>query len=163
MKLYIKTSLNNDLHAIAVSSINGGDKDKLAEELVERLNEIPVGSYILVLGNRGYNTGYIKISSDKYKWLYNGEVKEIGSYWNTSDSYIVLPKSFKPSDRINYEDDLVQVYEISESNDEIYLGIEDYEPMKDEDWKFCRDIGVYYFIDYSSNGNKIFIKRKVEG
>lgn len=161
MKRYIRASLNSELHRIAVSSINGGDKIKLADRLFDLLDEIPIGSYILVTGNRGYNTGYIKISETKFKWLYNGEVKEIGSYWETSDTYIVLPKSFKPSDRIDFDDDLVQIYEIGKSNEEIYLGLEDYDPMKDADWRFCADIGVYYYTEYYPD-NKIYIKRKVE-
>lgn len=161
MKRYIKCSLNSNLYKIAVSSINGGDKDILADKLLNLLDEVPVGSYVLVLGTRGYNTGYIKVSSTQFKWLYNGEVKDIDSYWTTSDTYIVLPKSFRPSGRIDYEDDMVQVYEIGTKDDEIYLGVEDYEPMKDEDWKFCKDIGVYYLTDYYPD-NKIYIKRKVE-
>lgn len=161
MKRYIKSSLNSDLHRIAVSSINGGDKSRLKGQLRDLLEEVPVGSYILVLGERGYNTGYIKISEDKFKWLYNGEIKAINSYWETSDSYIILPKSFKPSSRIDFDDDLVQVYEIENSNEEIYLGLEEDDPMKDEDWSFCADLSVYYFIDYYPN-NMTYIKRKVE-
>lgn len=161
MKMYIKASLNSELHKIAVSSINGGNRTKLEGKLFDLLDSIPLGSYILVTGERGYNTGYIKTAKDKFKWLYNGETKKLDSYWDTSDTYIVLPKSFKPSDRIDFDDDLVQVYEIGSTNEEIYLGLEDYDPMKDADWRFCADIGVYYYTEYYPD-NKIYIKRKVE-
>lgn len=161
MKLYVKASVNSELHRIALSSINGGDKDKLADRLFDLLDEVPVGSYILVTGERGYSTGYIKVSSADFKWLYNGEVKKLNSYWETNDNYIILPKSFKPSGRIDYDDELVQVYEIGSTDEEIYLGLEDYEPMKEENWKFCEDIGVYYYTDYYPD-NHIYIKRKVE-
>ena len=70
-----------------------------------------------------------------------------------------MPESFEPSSRINYDDDIVKVYELGEDTKEIYSGLEDYEPMKDEDWKFCKDLGTYYLADYAEH--KIYIKRKV--
>lgn len=162
MKVYVKASLNQDLRKIALSSINGGDKTKLADKLEILLSEIPVNRYILVLGNRGYNTGYLKVDSDNFKWLYNDEVKPISSYWDTSDSYIVLPKAFKPSDRIDYDDDKVRVWNITDNDEEIYFGIEDYEPMKDDDWRYCKELGLYYITNYIDRKNYFYIKEKVD-
>lgn len=48
--------------------------------------------------------------------------------------------------RIDYEDDLVIVYD--ESGKQIYKGIEDYEPMKDEPWKWDNSEQVYKFKKY---------------
>lgn len=47
---------------------------------------------------------------------------------------------------IEYEDDLVRVYD--KSGTEIYSGLEDYEPMKDENWHFDKSLGAYRFEDY---------------
>lgn len=159
MKVYIKSSLNTDLYNISTSSINGGSKSKLSESLNLLLDKIPVNRYILVVGNGGYNTGYLKTSENSFIWTYNDETKELDSYWDTNDNYIVLPVNFKPSGRINYEDDLVQVYALSSGDNRIYRGIEDYDPMKDEDWKFCDDLGVYYLVDYMEH--VVYVKWKV--
>lgn len=43
--------------------------------------------------------------------------------------------------KIDFEDDLVIVYDENET--QIYKGIEDYEPMKDEDWKWDNSEKVY--------------------
>lgn len=48
--------------------------------------------------------------------------------------------------RINYEDDLVRVFD--KDGNEVYSGMEDYEPMKDEDWKFDKDLGAYRLDDF---------------
>lgn len=57
-------------------------------------------------------------------------------------------KSYKSLERrrIDYEDDLVIVYD--ESGKQIYKGIEDYEPMKDEPWKWDNSDQVYKFKKY---------------
>lgn len=57
-------------------------------------------------------------------------------------------KSYKSLERrrIDYEDDLVIVYD--ESGKQIYKGIEDYEPMKDEPWKWDNSEQVYKFKKY---------------
>ena len=57
-------------------------------------------------------------------------------------------KSYKSLERrrIDYEDDLVIVYD--ESGKQIYKGIEDYEPMKDEPWKWDSSEQVYKFKKY---------------
>lgn len=159
MKLYIKSSLNSELHNISVSSINGGSKSELARELKKLLAKIPVSRYILVIGDRGYNTGYFKSSENSFKWLYNGEKKSIDSYWETKDSYIILPSEFKIGSRIDFDDDKVVVWEVSGSDNEVYRGLEDYEPMKDEDWRFCADLGLYYLVNYSKH--TMYIKAKV--
>lgn len=161
MKLYIRSNLNSELHDIAIKSANGGSKHELAEKLDKLLRDIPINRYILVIGSKGYNTGYQKISKDTFNWLYNNEDKELDSYWETSDAYIVLPKDFKPGDRIDYEDDQVKVWEIFHSDEEIYSGIEDEDPMKDENWIFCEDLGIYYLTDYKQGKNYIYIKGKV--
>ena len=44
--------------------------------------------------------------------------------------------------RINYEDDLVVVYNPDGEID--YKGIDDDNPYKDDDWEFDDDEGVYY-------------------
>lgn len=160
MRFTIEASLNTDLYNIATSSVNGGSKSELNGKLRELLDEIPVGRYILAVGERGYNTGYQKISSTIFKWMYNNDKKDILSYWDTSDSYIVLPSDFEPTSKIRYEDDIVQVYRLFNSDDEIYRGEEDYEPMKKEDWKFCKDLKLYYIVDYMKHTT--YIKWKVE-
>ena len=33
------------------------------------------------------------------------------------------------------------------------------EPMKDEDWRFCADLGLYYLVNYSKH--TMYIKTKV--
>ena len=45
--------------------------------------------------------------------------------------------------RIDYEDDLVVVYDAG--GEIIYKGMEDYEPYKDEPWKWDEQIGGYRF------------------
>lgn len=159
MKRYIKSSLNIDLHNISRSSINGGNTKELMSELRELLADIPINRYVLVVGNRGYCTGYYKSGSDEFTWLYNDEIKEISKYWDTNDNYIVLPATFQPGDRINYEDDKILVYEIADIDKEIYSGLEDYDPMKNDSWKFCKDLGIYYLIDYYKY--KIYVKWSV--
>lgn len=47
----------------------------------------------------------------------------------------------KGKGRIDYEDDLVIVYD--ERGKVIYKGIEDYEPMKDEPWRWDETIKGY--------------------
>ena len=163
MKLYVKANLNTDFHEISVSSINGGSKSELEEQLFNLLSQVPVNRYILVLGSKGYNTGYLKTNKNSFNWLYNDTEKDIGSYWDTSDTYIVLPKSFRPSSPINYDDDIVVVYEVFSSGEPVYTGLEDYEPMKDEDWKYCKELGAYYISTYGPKTIKqVYVKRKVE-
>lgn len=59
--------------------------------------------------------------------------------------FVKLIKSSIPSGkRIGFEDDIVVVYD--EKGSVIYKGIEDYEPMKDENWKWVQDKG-YYTLD----------------
>ena len=48
--------------------------------------------------------------------------------------------------RIDFDDDLVIVFDGNES--QIYKGIEDYEPMKDEDWKWDPSENVYRLDKY---------------
>lgn len=43
--------------------------------------------------------------------------------------------------RINYDDDIVVVYD--KSGDVIYKGMEDYEPMKREDWRWNKEKQYY--------------------
>lgn len=51
-----------------------------------------------------------------------------------------------PRTRISAEDDLVIVYD--ESEQQIYKGMEDYEPMKDCDWKWDDEIKAYRYDKY---------------
>lgn len=48
--------------------------------------------------------------------------------------------------RINFDDDLVIVYD--EDDREIYRGLEDYEPMKDEPWKWDNESQSYKLDKY---------------
>lgn len=48
--------------------------------------------------------------------------------------------------QINAEDDLVIVFD--ENNSQIYKGIEDYEPMKDENWKWDNVEQIYRYNGY---------------
>ena len=162
MQLYIKSNLNSNLYDISVSSLNGRSKSELSEKLLYLLNQIPLNRYILVLGDKGYNTGYLKSHQSLYDWLYNGQIKEIDSYWDTSDTYIVLPEDFKVGYPIEYEDDNVTVWDISFTDKKIYSGIEDEEPMKDDDWEYCEDLGCYYLTRYHNNKHYIYIKAKME-
>lgn len=47
--------------------------------------------------------------------------------------------------RIDFEDDIVIVFE---DGNQIYKGIEDYEPMKDADWKWDNSIQAYVLDNY---------------
>lgn len=51
----------------------------------------------------------------------------------------------KGKGRINYEDDLVVVYD--KKGNIIYKGLEDYEPYKREDWRWDESIKGYRFED----------------
>lgn len=159
MKRYIRSSLNQELWAIGTTSINGGHGKELTQKLQSLLAEVPQGRYLLSLGNRGYSSGYLKVNSENFRWLADGSLYKISRYWNTDDSYYVLPEQFKPSDVIDYDDDVVVVYEIFDGDNKIYSGLEDYEPMKDEDWSYCKSLGLYYLIDYADH--KIYVKWKV--
>lgn len=48
---------------------------------------------------------------------------------------------------IDYEDDLVIVYDDNTGN-VVYKGIEDYEPMKYEDWIWNSSLKAYIFKNY---------------
>ena len=48
---------------------------------------------------------------------------------------------------LNFDDDLVIVYDAN-TGDVLYKGLEDYEEMKDEDWRFDKSIGAYRFKDF---------------
>ncbi len=48
--------------------------------------------------------------------------------------------------RIDFDDDLVIVFD--KNDQQIYKGIEDYEPMKDEDWKWDPSENVYRLNKY---------------
>ena len=48
--------------------------------------------------------------------------------------------------KIDFEDDLVIVYDENET--QIYKGIEDYEPMKNENWQWDNSEKVYKYGDY---------------
>lgn len=48
--------------------------------------------------------------------------------------------------QIEFEDDLVIVFDGNES--QIYKGIEDYEPMKDENWRWDNSEKVYKYGGY---------------
>jgi len=45
---------------------------------------------------------------------------------------------------IDYEDDIVLVFD-SDNDEEIYRGLEDYEPMKDSDWIWSQELQAYKF------------------
>lgn len=48
--------------------------------------------------------------------------------------------------RIEYEDDIVVVYD--ENDKVIYKGLEDYEPMKDENWVWNSSMQAYILDSY---------------
>ena len=48
--------------------------------------------------------------------------------------------------RIEFEDDVVVVYDDDE--DEVYKGLEDYEPMRDESWKWDNSSQTYRLGNY---------------
>ena len=161
MRLYIKASLNSELYDISVSSINGGSKEELANKLKKLLEQIPIGRYILDIGKRGYNSGYLKTDKYDFKWLYNNQKQTTDMYWETDDHYIVLPMNFTPSEKISYDDDTVVVYEVSRSDNEIYHGLEEDDPMLRDNWTYCKELGLYYHVDYSNNEQSIYLKWKV--
>lgn len=59
-----------------------------------------------------------------------------------------MSKSYKNFERckIEYEDDIVIVYD--ENGKLVYRGIEDYEPMKDENWQWDNNEKLYRFENY---------------
>lgn len=52
----------------------------------------------------------------------------------------------KGKKEIEYEDDLVIVY--NKEGKEVYKGIEDYEPMKDDNWRWDESIKGYRLEGY---------------
>lgn len=58
---------------------------------------------------------------------------------------LVKAKATPKGKRINYEDDIVVVYD--KSGGVIYKGEEDYEPMKYEDWKWNNEKQYYTLGD----------------
>lgn len=58
--------------------------------------------------------------------------------------------SYKNRKRIDFEDDLVIVFR---DDSEIYKGIEDYEPMKDENWRYNNAIQAYKLEDSRTEGH----------
>ena len=58
-----------------------------------------------------------------------------------------MQREYKTYDRkrIDFEDDFVIVFE---DDKQIYKGTEDYEPMKDADWKWDPSENVYRFDKY---------------
>lgn len=50
-----------------------------------------------------------------------------------------------PRKTIDFEDDIVIVYD-DESGHEIYKGIEDFDPMKDENWKWDGSTQSYSLV-----------------
>jgi len=66
------------------------------------------------------------------------------------DRDISEKKEFKGSGkRIDFDDDLVVVYD--KDMNVVYKGLEDYEDLKDEDWKFDPSIGAYRFGEFIKN------------
>lgn len=61
-----------------------------------------------------------------------------------SDTHEAMPPKSQRK-RIDFEDDLVKVYQ---GNKEIYSGIEDYEPMKDANWKWDNNDKCYKYDKY---------------
>lgn len=60
-----------------------------------------------------------------------------------SDSDRDINESFKGSgNKINFEDDIVAVYD-ADTGEQLYKGMEDYEDLKDEPWKWDASIGAY--------------------
>jgi len=146
-KLHIEESLNRDLLNIYRKGVYDRYNKELQSQLNSLMRSIPIGTYILEIGERGYNSAYIKTGADSFKWLYNNDVQSSNYFFHPDKTFIVLPTNFKPGERINYEDDVVRVWELSESDEVIYEGIEDYEPMKDARWKYCERLGAYYIMD----------------
>ena len=58
--------------------------------------------------------------------------------------------------RIEYEDDLVIVYD--ERGHEIYRGLEDYDPNKDLDWRYDEATGKYKCLLKSASGTVVWTK-----
>ena len=58
--------------------------------------------------------------------------------------------SYKNRKRLEVEDDLVIVFK---DDSEIYKGIEDYEPMKDENWRYDNSIQAYRLEDSRTDGH----------
>lgn len=160
MKRYIKSSINSELSAISRSSINGGNEKELTAQLKVLLQEIPVNRYILCVMDRGYSTGYKKVSPTEFIFLYDNKSVSLDSYWNTKDFYIVLPADFTPSGRIFYGDDLIRIWEITNSDDIVYEGMEDSDDnfLADVDWRYCKELGLYYYMDFISHKMYVEIK-----
>jgi hypothetical protein len=61
---------------------------------------------------------------------------------------------YKMEKRIEFEDDLVVVRDVN--GKVIYKGEEDYEPMRDEDWKFNKSKNLYEL-----EGNDFYYTKEV--
>ena len=85
-----------------------------------------------------------RITNNTLSRIMNGE-----SVRKVIDESCIQEKKFTKGSgkRINFEDDLVIVYD-AKTGEVLYKGLEDYEDMKDEDWKWDDSIGAYRFGDF---------------
>ena len=179
-------------------------KDEIKEMFNTLWKAIPNKYHITFFAERGVVIRGIKNGKNiNVKYKIDGDVRTYNGSWFLSmciddNSSMILsdteaPQDIKYSDikddlgkthkfkesnnksgkKIQYEDDLVIVYD--KNGKEIYKGIEDNEPMKDENWKYdtskghytltggyvkvCVNEGQYYsqndFEIYDRDGNKI--------
>lgn len=72
--------------------------------------------------------------------IIKGMTRHLNESYKLVEDYTKYPRT-----RINFEDDIVIVYD---GDKEIYKGLEDYEPMKDEDWRWDNATQSYVLGNY---------------
>ena len=67
----------------------------------------------------------------------------VGDYTNVRGLEVYCTGFDVPSKRIEYEDDIVRVF--NEKGEEVYKGLEDYDPNKDLDWRYNETRNCYEY------------------
>lgn len=132
--------------------------------ILNQLKKIKIGTRLLESIGRDSIIIITKLSNDKYEFNYGNNtsiyspntiaadiLRDRNSLYNIPNGVIIKPRS-----RIDYEDDQVKVFD---ERKQIYEGIEDYEPMKDEDWRYNKNFGLYYLFSYATE-NPVYYKCK---
>ena len=121
------------------------------------LNELKPGDKLLMTGERGSVAIITKLSDNDFNIMrssssYNLDNTDIvTAVCRSGNNLHEMPKAIKlvPNSSINYEDDVVLVYQ---GKKKFFTGTEDEDPMKRKDWRYIREAGLYYYVDYVNDG-----------
>ena len=107
---------------------NGKSRRVSVDELIEKINAIG-GQPLTNMGRTVLRSTLDNLRLDDYTNVRGLEVYCTG--FNV------------PSKRIQYEDDIVRVF--NEKGEEVYKGLEDYDPNKDLDWRYNENKNRYEY------------------